>query len=273
MKGKPAIIISILFGILAWVFVWLYLTTREAELLQIADSRPVVVAATDILPGTAIEENMIAETQVPLKFLQPSAFGSIRDAVGQVPAVPIQEGSQLVGTSMTGVGRSLSTKIPRGQRAVSIAITDVTGVASLIRPSNYVDILATLKLGSGLGSSDQRTIVATLFQNVLVLAVGSDTGEIAQRAEADGDTLAALSGQNRDQRFSTVTVALTPKQVQDLVLAQEVGDLSFSLRSFREGEAPLDIPRSNPSGSFGIADTELVPRRAPSWQEIRGNVR
>ena len=106
-----------------------------------------------------------------------------------------------------------------------------------------------------------------------MLAVGSDTGEIAQRAEADGDTLAALSGQNRDQRFSSVTVALAPKQVQDLVLAQEVGDLSFSLRSFREGDAPLDIPRSNPSGSFGIADTELVPRRAPSWQEIRGNVR
>ena len=55
MKGKPAIIISVLFGILAWVFVWLYLSTRERELLQIADQRPVVVAATDILPGTAIE--------------------------------------------------------------------------------------------------------------------------------------------------------------------------------------------------------------------------
>ena len=51
-----------------------------------------MVAATDILPGTAIEENMIAETQVPLKFLQPGAFSSFRDAVGQVPAVPIQEG-------------------------------------------------------------------------------------------------------------------------------------------------------------------------------------
>ena len=40
MKGKPAIIISLLFGLLAWVFVWLYLTTRERELLEIADQRP-----------------------------------------------------------------------------------------------------------------------------------------------------------------------------------------------------------------------------------------
>ena len=50
-----------MFGFLAWVFVWLYLNTKEDELLQLSDMRPVVVAATDILPGTAIEENMIAE--------------------------------------------------------------------------------------------------------------------------------------------------------------------------------------------------------------------
>lgn len=271
MKGKPAIIISILFGVLAWVFVWLYLSSREQELLQIADLRPVVVAATDILPGTAIEENMIAETQVPLKFMQPSAFSSIRDAVGQVPAVPIQEGSQITGTSMTGVGRSLSTKIPRGTRAVSMAVTDVSGVSSLIRPNNYVDVLATLKLGSGVGASDQRTFVTTVFQNVLVLAVGRDVGEVTARAADDADTLAALAAQNRDQSFSTVTLALTPQQAQELILAQDVGDVSLALRSFREGEDPITLTRSVPSGVFGVDDSAIAPRRAPSWQEIRGN--
>ena len=269
MKGKPAIIISVLFGILAWVFVWLYLTTRERELLQIADQRPVVVAAIDILPGTAIEENLIAETEVPLKFLQPGAFSSIRDAVGQVPAVPIQEGSQITGTSMTGVGRSLSTKIPRGRRAVSIAVSDVTGVSSLVRPNNYVDVLATLKLGTAPGSTDQRTFVMTVFQNVLVLAVGQDMGEVRERA-ADDDGLSALSG-NQSQTFNTVTLALSPEHVQDLILAQDVGDVSLSLRSFREGEQPVELGRSVPSDVFGVDDSAIQPRRAPSWQEIRGS--
>ena len=269
MKGKPAIIISLLFGLLAWVFVWLYLTTRERELLEIADQRPVVVAATDILPGTAIEENMIAETQVPLKFLQPGAFSSIRDAVGQVPAVPIQEGGQITGTSMTGVGRSLSTKIPRGRRAVSLAVTDVTGVSSLVRPSNYVDVLATLKLGTAPGSTDQRTFVMTVFQNVLVLAVGQDMGTVTERS-ADDDGLSALSG-SQSQAFNTVTLALSPSQVQDLVLAQDIGDVSLSLRSFREGEQPVDLERSVPSSVFGVDDSAIMPRRVPSWQEIRGS--
>jgi pilus assembly protein CpaB len=269
MKGKPAIIISVLFGVLAWVFVWLYLTTRERELLQIADQRDVVVAATDILPGTAIEENMIAETQVPLKFLQPGAFASIRDAVGQVPAVPIQEGAQITGTSMTGVGRSLSTKIPRGRRAVSLAVSDVTGVSSLVRPNNYVDVLATLKLGTAPGSADQRTFVTTVFQNILVLAVGQDVGEVTRR-EASDDGLSSLSGPQQES-FTTVTLALTPQQTQDLILAQDIGDVSLALRSFREGEEPVELGRSVPSSVFGVDDGALVPRRAPSWQEIRGS--
>jgi pilus assembly protein CpaB len=271
MKGKPAIIISILFGIFAGIFIWLYLSSRERELLQIADVRTVVVAAIDILPGTAIEENMLTEASVPLKFVQPSAFASAREVVGQIAAIPIQQGSQVLGTAMTGVGRNLATKVPRGMRGISIAVTDVTGISGLLAPNNYVDVIATVKLGSAPGASNQRTFVTTLFQNVLVLAVGDDLGEVRVRG-GDQDALAALAQQER-QRFSTVTLALTPQQVQDLILAQDVGDLSLSLRSFREGETPASLTRSSPAGVFGVDDGSLVPRRAPSWQEIRGSVR
>jgi pilus assembly protein CpaB len=271
MKGKPAIIISILFGVLGFVFVHLYLRSRETELLQIADERTVVVAVSDILPGTAIEENMVIETEVPLKFVQPSAFTSVREAVGQIAAIPIQKDSQVLGTAMTSVGRSLSTKIPRGMRAVSLAVTDVTGVSSLVAANNYVDVLATVKLGSGLGSSNQRTFVTTLFQNVMVLAVGSDLGEVRTTAP-NQDAMAALAQQEKE-RFSTVTLALTPQQAQDLVLAQDIGDVTLALRSFRDENETAMIPRSNAAAVFGVAEGEVVPRRTPSWQEIRGTVR
>ncbi len=271
MKGKPAIIISILFGILGFVFVHLYLRSREAELLQIADERTVVVAVSDILPGTAIEENMVIETAVPLKFVQPSAFTSVRETVGQIAAIPIQKDSQVLGTAMTSVGRSLATKIPRGMRAVSLAVTDVTGVSSLVAANNYVDVLATVKLGSGLGASNQRVFVTTLFQNVMVLAVGSDLGEV-RTASRDQDAMAMLAQQERE-KFTTVTLALTPQQAQDLVLVQDIGDITLALRSFRDENETAAIPRSSASGVFGVAEGEVVPRRQPSWQEIRGTVR
>jgi pilus assembly protein CpaB len=271
MKGKPAIIISILFGVLGFVFVKLYISSREAELLQIADERPVVLAVSDIRAGTAIEEDMVIETEVPLKFVQPSAFTSVREAVGQIAAIPIQKDSQVLGTAMTSVGRSLATKIPRGMRAVSLAVTDVTGVSSLVAANNYVDVLATVKLGSGLGSANQRTFVTTLFQNVMVLAVGSDLGEVRTTAP-NQDPMAALAQQEKE-RFSTVTLALTPQQAQDLVLAQDIGDVSLALRSFRDENETAMIPRSNAAAVFGVAEGEVVPRRTPSWQEIRGTVR
>jgi pilus assembly protein CpaB len=270
MKGTPAIILSILFGVLGTVFVFLYLRSREAELLQIADERTVVVAVSDILPGTAIEENMVIETRVPLKFMQPSAFTSAREAVGQIAAVPIQKDSQVLGTAMTGVGRNLATKIPRGMRAISIAVTDVTGVSSLIAANNYVDVMATVKLGSGLGSANQKTFVTTLFQNVLVLAVGSDLGEV--RTGGEQDAMQMLAQQERE-RFSTVTLALSPEQAQALVLAQDIGDVTLALRSFREGDEPAPLDRTSAAAVFGVTDGEVVPRRTPSWQEIRSTVR
>jgi pilus assembly protein CpaB len=172
---------------------------------------------------------------------------------------------------MTSVGRSLATKIPRGYRAVSLAVTDVTGVSSLVAANNYVDVLATVKLGSGLGSTNQRVFVTTLFQNVMVLAVGSDLGEV-RTVSPDQDAMAMLAQQERE-KFSTVTLALTPQQAQDLVLVQDIGDITLALRSFRDENETAAIPRSNATGVFGVAEGEVVPRRTPSWQEIRGTVR
>ncbi len=117
------------------------------------------------------------------------------------------------------------------------------GVSSLIAANNYVDILATVKLGSGLGSSNQRVFVTTLLQNVMVLAVGSDLGEIRVTTPEE-NAMNALAQQER-QRFSTVTLALTPQQAQDLVLVQDIGDITLALRSFRDENETAAIPRSS----------------------------
>jgi pilus assembly protein CpaB len=172
---------------------------------------------------------------------------------------------------MTSVGRSLATKIPRGMRAVSLAVSDVTGVASLVAANNYVDVLATVKLGSGLGSSNQRTFVTTLFQNVMVLAVGSDLGEV-RNTTPEENAMEALARQEQ-RRFSTVTLALSPQQAQDLVLVQDIGDITLALRSFRDENETAAIPRSSANAVFGVPEGEVVPRRMPSWQEIRSTAR
>lgn len=270
MKGGPAIIISILLGLLAWVFVYLYLDAREGELLQLSDMKPVVVASTDLLPGVAIEEAMLTETQVPQKFLQPGAIASMKDVVGQIPAVPIPQGGQVTGTSMTGVGRGLATKVPRGKRAMSVAVTDVSGVSGLIRPANYVDVLGIITTGSGLGATDQRAMVVTLLQNVMVLAVGEDIGEVKpEKAPSNEQEALDILAARQRQGVSSVTLALSPQEAQDLALAQQVGDITFTLRSYLERDTRVDMGRSTVPALLG-SDEKIVPRRSPSWREFRG---
>jgi pilus assembly protein CpaB len=141
----------------------------------------------------------------------------------------------------------------------------------LIAANNNVDVLATVKLGSGLGSSNQRVFVTTLLQNVMVLAVGSDLGEVRVRNQEE-NAMTAFAQQERE-KFSTVTLALTPQQAQDLVLVQDIGDITLALRSFRDENETASIPRSSANAVFGVPEGEVVPRRMPSWQEIRSTSR
>ena len=68
-------------------------------------------------------------------------------------------------SDMTTVEGVAST-IDRGYRAVSVQITDVSGVAGLIQPGSHVDVLFTRP-----GSMAEAT-TSTILQNVKVLSTG-----------------------------------------------------------------------------------------------------
>jgi pilus assembly protein CpaB len=175
----------------------------------------------------------------------------------------------VTGTALTRVGQGLATKIPRGKRAVSIAVNDVSGVAGLIQPNNFVDIVAIVRTGDGSRASDQTTFVTSVFQNVLVLAVGNDTGHVraTDLAPSDQEALDILTNRS-SETVRSVTVALTPQDVQNLILAQELGDQTLSLRSYLERDTSLDLVRSTPGNVLGVE--RVLPRQQPSWMEIRG---
>jgi pilus assembly protein CpaB len=129
-------------------------------------------------------------------------------------------------TSVEGVSSTIET----GYRAVSVQITDVSGVAGLIQPSSRVDVLFTRP-----GSMAEAT-TATILQNVKVLS----TGRLTQ------------AGQTVDPRAPkspVVTLVLAPEDAQKLELAKNEGKISLSLRN------PLDASQSP---STGPVTTEVL---------------
>jgi pilus assembly protein CpaB len=282
MKSRLALLVSLGAGLLALVAVALYLNVRERSLLELSALQDVVVANRDILSNTVIDERNVAIARVPQKYVQPGALTSMGDAVGRVAAVPIPNGSQITGTGLQEGGReALAFQVPRGMRAVTIAVSDVTGVAGLVKAGNFVDLVGIFEYGVPTGNeggrtsfSQERTEALTLAQNVQVIAVGAEVegAASAPRAPASGQGSAEAAMPVPEKvTVENMTLLVTPQQVQEIVLAQQVGMLTVSLRSNLDAGQVVDLPRLDPLTMLKVQTSVPVKTRPqPAWREIRG---
>lgn len=185
------------------------------------DTATVIVAKIDILANTAITADMVEEAKISRRQLQPGAVSGLQQVVGAYAKenIPVQAQiteSQILNTSVAGFAGS----IPRDKRAVSVAVTDVTGVAGLIKPGDYVDVIAVVEPAS----SNAGPVANMIIQNVLVLA----TDKTVTREEKGSVA--------KESQTTTVTLAVTPDEAVALGLAGTKETVALALRPF----APAD---------------------------------
>ena len=206
---------------------------KAAMARKYGSTKRVVVAKEDILEMETVNESKLDYIDQPVDFIQPGAISEPEEAVGQVAAVPIMKGEQIVRSKllMPGPQTGLSFEVSPGKRAITIPIDEMRGVAKLLRPGDRIDIIAALDYGKGV---DARREVRTILQDVVVLATGLNVvNQLPRRFEldADGKTVIRqnLSG---NTNFSTITIEAKPEEVQQLVyiLATSPGSLFTTLR-------------------------------------------
>jgi pilus assembly protein CpaB len=110
----------------------------------------------------------------------------------------------------------LSGQMKLGMRAVGLNVNAQSMVGGFVLPHAHVDVLSVITNAKG------ETVSKTILQNILVLAVDQS----ASRPEDGKQAVVA----------STVTVQVTPEQAERLALAQRMGTISLSLRSFVDNE-------------------------------------
>ncbi|MEH7225123.1 Flp pilus assembly protein CpaB [Bacillus sp. JJ1566] len=91
---------------------------------------------------------------------------------------------------------SQAIQIAKGNRAMTIAVTDVQGVAGLVKPGSFVDVVAVMTVPEEYKAEGQHDSATLLLQNVKVL----ETGHMADDPETE------------KKRYQMVTVEVTPKQ-------------------------------------------------------------
>lgn len=271
MSGRAKLLLSMVLGLLAVFLVFMYVRGIERQLYEEVDMQNVVVAREAIAAGGAIDERVVQRVQVPRKYRQPQTFPAVEEVAGRVAVVPIPAGAQVVGGMLADAGaEALSFEVPRGRRAVAITVNDDTGVGGLIRPGNFVDIVGTFEFGRPIANqggrityADERTEVRTMMQNVFVVAVNKELRRERIQEETSG------SGAQSNRSLRTVTLLVDPTRVQELVLAQQVGDLTLSLRSSLDDSA-VDLPFLDPMGllKVPIPLKPKAPRAAQAFRDV-----
>jgi pilus assembly protein CpaB len=181
--------------------------------------RTVVVANRDIPEGVTIDRIALGTAQWPAEHAPVGAFASIDSVAGRISRVAIFNGEMIVPGRLApiGSGPGLEIKIPPGQRAMAVRINDVAGISGLLQPNSRVDVLVTIRDDK----SDSQ--VAKLFMsNMLVLSVGTEV----QR-----------DSQGKPINATTVTLAVTPEEAEQLAIAMNTGSIQLVLRGYGDPDS------------------------------------
>ena len=159
----------LLFGA-AWVsallLTWFYYANAVAPKQE--KTLRMVVATHDMPMGTLLKKSDLKVVNYPEKDVPKGSIFQLVAAENRVLMVPLNTNEPVLQgklSDMTTV-EGVSSTIDRGYRAVSVQVTDVSGVAGLIQPGSRVDVIFTRP-----GSMAEAT-TSTILQNVKVISTG-----------------------------------------------------------------------------------------------------
>lgn len=208
---------------------------------------PKILVAQRSLPvGTIITPESISFQQWPEDLVNNAYFiegeSDISKLLGTVVRHPITAGQPVTHESLVSPGDRgfLAAALGPGMRAVTVPVSDNTGVAGFVFPGDRVDMVLTQTVGEG-GEGESLKTSETILRNIRVLA--TDQSTTTKKGE-DGEPLV--------QTFRTVTLEVTPKIAEKVAVAQTIGTLSLSLRSISDSAG--DLESAVASGKIKIPD-------------------
>ncbi|MDP2928219.1 MAG: Flp pilus assembly protein CpaB [Candidatus Omnitrophota bacterium] len=258
-KQKLILISGVVLGIMAIVMTKMYLDQQQQALQEKAkaaiasmqsNQTAVLVAKQDIPQGSVIGAGMFNTSIVPNKFVQPQAVTSLDRIAGMITVAPISKGEQISLSKLMNERKSdsggLAGATPSGKRAISIVADSIASLSGMVKPGDYVDVLAILQIpiqGQD-GKVTGQTAVIPLFQNVLVLAVGQNIGGMASSTGRYVENASASSGGGN----ALITLALGPQEANLVAFVQEQGKMRLVMRS--------------------PADAKIEPMAPASWDSL-----
>ena len=237
MRLKVALMIPIA-GVLGFIAVQAgrhWVDRQVGERMREANNQPrtpdaapatfstIVVAAAPLRFGAELAPNVLREIPWPQAQTPKGAFSKIADVFAEkgkrVVLSAMEDNEPVLATKITGAGQraNLAAVLEEGMKAVTVRVDEVVGVAGFVLPGDRVDVLLTRQRDKGDAFTDM------VLQNLKVLAIDQLNDDRASKPAV----------------ARTVTLEVATNQAQRLIVAANVGALSFILRP--AGQASTEI--------------------------------
>ena len=214
---------------------------KQAATQQVKDIQ-IVTARTSIPERTLIKEEMLSLTAMPSDKIPNGALMRTTDLVGRPTRVPVAPGevitTQKVFASILDMG--LSGRIPPDCRAITVGISDVTGVAGFAQPGDYVDVMLVSQQ-----VENNKVVSEMILQNVLLLAINKqvETNGAAPAPAAGKDGKKAQPAGSQPKvtgNPAMATMALVPEDALKLAAKAQLGQIYLALRPYRPSNGISD---------------------------------
>ena len=235
MKARGlVVVVAFALAASATMAIFLYTKGVKEQVTTGGGMTAVIVSEQDIAAGTALDDliaqGAFAQRAVPNNTVVKGAVTELSDLKGATTASPILAGEQISTSRLQGSndlpGGTLG--IPTGYQAVSVQLDGPRIPGAALTQGDHVQIYATFDNLPAKGSTGAATV--TLVEDAQVL---KSTG-----ATETGETTAGM-----------ITLALTQKEAQEFVFAQEQGSVWLGLKppgAKSESQPPTNVFRLLP---------------------------
>jgi pilus assembly protein CpaB len=248
INQKTALALSVVFGLATAALVYYKTQPSNAGANTPLETKVGVLVAREMIsPRTTIQPEMLvvrmyARDEEPPEAVREMTLATGKIALQQIPAgAPLTQ--RMIGDRGPGLGLSFGVK--PFQRAVTVPIDPVSGVAGYLKPGDRVDVLATY-------SGSENNTARVVLQDVELLAIGNQpasTTDVKDKPNTPADAV-------------TATLAGSADQMQLLALTAAKAKIQLALRS-PDDHAYVPPTRVTTTEVFG-GNTQRTPAPPPA---------
>jgi pilus assembly protein CpaB len=213
-----------------------YVRNVPAAAASSVPTRLVVVAAADVPIGAALRHEDVRTVEWPAAALPAGVFEKPDDVIGRGLVMPLIQNELILPMKLASkeAGSGLPIMIPEGERAVSVRVNEVIGVAGYVLPGTRVDVVAVASATDKKADTTSKVVLT----NVQVLAAGT-------KMEQDSEG-------GKPMPVTVVTLLVVPEQAERLALASTEGKIQLALRNPLDQSSPPTLG-VRPAGLLGDA--------------------